>query len=136
MNRETKKVLTAVALIVATGIAAVETTRAPAFADSTLVAGGAAGYAGSRIDHAFQAVADMPPMPAVSIPMAVKGDLTPLGCIGPFRDDVAAECTDTAYEVESNPYVVVETRGTASSILTRMMQYTVAGIDDQVQQSQ
>jgi hypothetical protein len=128
MYTETKKVLAIVALIVATGISAVELSHTSAQADPMLVVGGAAGYAGHRVDQAFEAVATLPaPAPEI-VNVAEKGDLPPLGCAGPFHPDVAAECLDTAYEVESGPYVIVEKRdGEATSVLTRMIEYTVAG---------
>ena len=126
MVTETKKAMALAALIVATGIATVELTRSPAEANPVLVAGGAGGYAGARIDAAFQAAAEMSPVAPISVPLAAKGDLeVPLGCFG--ADATAeAECMDVAYEVESGPYVVVETRRENSSILTRMLGYTMA----------
>jgi hypothetical protein len=129
MFTETKKVLALAALIALTGVAFVETTRSPAQADPMLVAGGAAGYAGQRIDAVFDVVALMPEVTPVSLPLAKKGDLLPIGCAGPFETDVAAECMDTAYEVASEePPLVVETRrGTSSSILMRMYEFTLAG---------
>jgi len=127
MNSQTKKVLALVALIVATGVGVVELTRNPAQADPLLVAGGAAGYAGARVDAVFQIVAEMAPAGNVEIPTAEKGDLPPLGCDGPFRSEVMAECIDVAYEVESVNSEVIETRTANSSILTRMVEYTLAG---------
>ena len=127
MVTETKKVIAIAALIIATGIAGVELTRNPAQADPMLVPGGAAGYAGARVDEVFKVVAEMPPVATMMVPMAAKGDLMPTGCAGPFLPDVAAECMDTAYEVPSEePGVVVETRMSDSSILVRMMGYTMA----------
>ena len=126
MNSQTKKVLALVALIVATGVAVVELTRNPAQADPLLVPGGAAGYAGARVDSVFQVVAEMALAGAVEIPTAQKGDLPPLGCAGPFRSEVRAECLDVAYEVESDDAEIVETRTANSSILTRMVEYTLA----------
>ena len=116
MITETKKVFAIAALIAATGVATVELTRNPAQADPMLVPGGAAGYAGERIDVAFTVVAEMPFVAPVSVPMANKGDLMP-----------------TAYEVASDEgSVVVETRvGDATSILVRMMGYTVALFEDE-----
>ena len=133
MVTETKKVIAIAALIVATGVAGVELTRNPAQADPMLVPGGAAGYAGARVDDAFKVVAEMPPVAPLTIPMAAKGDLVmPVGCAGPFKADVAAECFDTAYEVPSEePGVVVETRLSDSSILVRMMGYTMAVFEDE-----
>ena len=138
MITETKKVFALAALIVATGVATVELTRNPAQADPMLVAGGATGYAGERVDAAFDAVADMPAVAPVAIPMAQKGDLLPIGCAGPFRAEVAAECMDTAYEVASeDPSLVVETRvGDSTSILVRMMGYTMAVFENETLRSE
>lgn len=110
MNNETKKVLALVALIVTTGVGTIEMTRSTAQAN-TAVAGGP-GYAGERVEQAFTAAAEIPPIALVGIPGAGKGDLTPA----------------VAYNVKSGPYVVVETRGESTSILTRMMGYTVADL--------
>ena len=119
MITQTKKALAVVA-IVATGFAGVGLAQAETSQTTE-------GYAGSRVDGAFQLVAEMPPVEPIAIPLAVKGDLQiPSECIGPFRPDVQAECMDVAYEVESGPYVVVEARTEDSSILTRMLGYTMA----------
>jgi hypothetical protein len=122
---DTKRVLALVALIVAIGVVTVEASRSQAQADADIVPYGAAGYAGSRVDGAFDVVAAMP-QPAVAYPVAEKGDLALLGCAGPFRPAVQAECIDTALEVEAEPSAVVETRFGATSILTRMDAMTVA----------
>ncbi len=137
MITETKKVLALAALIVATGVATVELTRNPAQADPLLVSGGAAGYAGERVDAAFDVVTEMPPVQSFAIPMAAKGDLMPIGCSISSTSDAAAECMDTAYEVPSDePSVVVETRLSDSSILVRMMGYTMAVFEDETQLSE
>lgn len=125
MDKQTCKVLAAVALIVGGGIAVVETTRT-ASADPLLVTSGVGGYAGSRVDDAFAVAAAMPPAPAFETVLAAKGDKLPSGCIGPFEVDFAAECIDTAYEIESGPSLVLESRFGATSILTRMDSITVA----------
>ena len=127
MDRQTKKVLALVALIVGTGVTAVELTRGPAFAETRSVTGGITAYADKRVGEVFRLVAEMPPAPAVSVAVAEKGDLLPVGCVGPFRADVQAECMDSAYEVASEPSVVVETRtGEAISVLMRLDPMTVA----------
>jgi hypothetical protein len=123
---DTKKVLALVALIVGIGVATVEATRSQAQADSNIVPYGAAGYAGIRVEGAFEVVASMP---EVAYPIAEKGDFVPLGCAGPFRADVQAECIDTAFEVEAGSSTVVETRFGATSILTRMDAMTVADFE-------
>lgn len=123
MTIETRKVFAVAALIVATGVAAVELTRNPAQADTL------ADRATARIDGAFEVVAAMPPVPPVRVPLAQKGDLeVPLGCEGAGE----AECMDVAYEVPSQPSIVVETRAGSTSTLMRMDAMTVAsGSDDQ-----
>jgi hypothetical protein len=129
MNTETKKVLSIAAVIVAMGMGAVESTRNQAQADPMLVPGGAAGYAGARVDAAFDLVAAMPPMPAVTVPLAEKGDLqVPAGCVG-LQGDQQAECMDVAYEVPSNAYTIVEERTAQSSILMRTMGFLMAGVN-------
>ncbi len=130
MVTNTKTVLALVAFIVATGVAGVEMTRSQAQADPRIVPGGAAGYAGARVDGTFQLVAALPPAGPFAIPVAEKGDLPPLGCAGPFRPEFEAECIDAAFEVEAEPSVVIETRLGDASILMRMDAVTVAGIED------
>ena len=123
MITETKRVFVIAALIVATGVAAVELTRSSAQADPMLVLGGAATYAASRIDTAFETVAAMPKLAEIRVPMAQKGDLeVPFGCEG-FAE---AECMDVAYEMPSEPSLVVETRSGTTSTLMRMDAITVA----------
>lgn len=128
MITQTKKAF-AVAAIVATGFAAIGLAQADTSPTE--------GYAGARVDSAFQVVAEMPPVEPISIPLAAKGDLQiPFECVGPFRPDVQAECMDVAYEVESGPYVVVEARTEDSSILTRMLGYTMAIFEGGNQETQ
>jgi hypothetical protein len=130
MITETKKAFALAALIVATGVAAVELTRSPAQADP---ASGTS--ADARIAAAFELVAEMPPSPPLIVPMAVKGDLqVPFGCSILATDE--AECMDVAYEVESEPSVVVETRSGSTSTLTRMDPLTVAGVTGEMQQAE
>jgi hypothetical protein len=118
MFTETKKVFALAALIVVTGVAGVELARDTAQAGPI-----AEDYATLRIDAAFNVVANMPAMPAVMVPMAKKGDLEiPAGCEGPGE----AECMDVAYEVPSEPSLVVETRTGTTSTLLRMDSMTVA----------
>ena len=127
MMTETKRIVALAGLIIAVGVGMVELTRSEAQADPALVVGGAAGYAGQRVDAAFELAATVPPA-TFEYAIAEKGDMLPIGCAGPFRPEVAAECMDTAYEVESEvPALIVETReGAATSILTRMSELTVA----------
>lgn len=129
MFTETRKVIALAAVIVAAGVGAVEMTRDAAQADPMIVAGGAAGYAGDRVDAAFQLVSALPIATPVSLTQAGKGDLLRSACTGPFPANVEAECMDVAYAVSPRqPGVVVEAkRGASSSILMRMAQITVAG---------
>lgn len=116
----TTKAFTVAALIVATGVTAVELSRSTAQAESTTA------YAASRIADAFDVVAAMPAVEPVRVPMATKGDLpVPLGCFG-VAPDAQAECMDVAYELPSEPSVIVETRVGNTSTLTRLDAFTVA----------
>lgn len=108
-----------VAPIAIIGIAAVDANPANAASGS---------YAATRIATAFQVVAELPPVASVLIPLAEKGDLLPIGCAGPLRREVQAECIDTAFEQPSEPSVVMETRrGRATSELMRLESLSVAG---------
>jgi hypothetical protein len=130
MITETKKVFAIAALIVATGVTAVELTRSPALAESAQIQSTAV-YAGSRIDAAFDVVAAMPPVAPVRVPMATKGDLPiPPGCLN-VPADAQAECMDVAYEVPSEPSVIVETRFGNTSTLMRMDALTVADVPEE-----
>jgi uncharacterized membrane-anchored protein len=120
MTIGTKRAFAVAALIVATGITAVELTRSSAQAESTTA------YATSRVATAFDLVAAMPPVEPLRVPMATKGDLpVPLGCLG-IPAEAQAECMDAAYEVPSEPSIVVETRYGNTSTLMRMDAMTVA----------
>ena len=126
MNGQTSRVFAAVALIMASGIGAVEMTRSTASADPLLANFVPGGYAASRVTNAFLLASEMPAAGTFELALAEKGDKLPVGCAGPLAADVAAECLDTAYEVESEPSLVVETRLGSTSILTRMEAFTVA----------
>lgn len=122
---DTRKVLGIAALIAIVGVATTETMRQPAHAEANIIPGGAAGYAGERIDAAFQIVATMPKTAARAMQVAAKGDLPPLGCRGPIRPEIADECVDAAAE---EPATVVETRlGDSTSVLSRVSSYQLAG---------
>jgi hypothetical protein len=88
----------------------------------------AASYAEFRVATAFQVAAGQPQALPEDFPFVDKGDLLPIGCAGPFRPEVAAECIDSAYELPSEPYEVMETRtGAASSELMRLDASLMAG---------
>lgn len=124
MNTKTMNVLATVALIVATGVSTVEMTRS-ASANPMLVSGARGAYATARVDAVFAVTAAMP-AERFTHAVAQKGDKLPVGCAGPLEPAVAAECLDTAYEIDSEPSLVVETRVGSTSILTRMDGFTVA----------
>jgi hypothetical protein len=85
-------------------------------------------YAQWRVDAAFDVVAKMPQAAPVSVPLAMKGDLeVPFGCLDQ-SGDAQAECMDVAYEPESMPSVIIETRVGSTSTLLRMDAMTVAGV--------
>ena len=122
---ETKKVFAIAAAIAIIGVAGVELTRGTAKAETAHDIG-TADYAASRIAAAFEVVAEMPPVPAVRVPLAQKGDLpVPDGCVGIPAE---AECMDVAYETPSVPSVVVETRFGTTTTLMRMEAMTLADL--------
>jgi hypothetical protein len=114
----------------------VELTRDSAQAEPLVMTYGQA-YAAARVDTAFDMVMAMPTAAEFMLPMAQKGDLeVPVGCLG-IQGDAQAECMDVAYEVPSEPSIVVETRAGATSTLMRMDAMTVAGVPtDALQQSE
>ena len=120
MFSDTRKVFAIAGMIVATGITVVELTRSAAQAEGTQ------SYAASRVASVFEVVATMPEVEPVRVPMATKGDLpVPFGCTG-IEADAQAECMDVAYEVPSEPSIVVESRYGNTSTLTRMDAMTIA----------
>jgi len=134
MITETKKVFALAALIVATGVVTVELTRNSAQAAEPVTMTRAEAYAAARVDTAFDLVATIAAGPAVMVPMAQKGDLpVPFGCFG-VQGDAQAECMDVAYEIESTPSVVVETREGTTSTLLRMDPMTLAGVTEETLQ--
>lgn len=124
---DTNKAFAIAALIVATGVSAVELTRDTAHAGAIFPTDQAS-YTNWRVDAAFDAVAKMPPAAPFSLPLAMKGDLpVPLGCAS-ATGDVQAECMDVAYEPDTGPSLVVETRTGSTSTLLRMDAMAVAGL--------
>jgi hypothetical protein len=120
MATQTRKVF-AIAALVVTSLAA--TAEA-----GTVFPTDQASYARWRVDAAFDLVAKLPTTTPVSVPLAMKGDLeVPLGCAD-ISGDAQAECMDVAYEPDSMPSVIVETRIGSTSTLMRMDAMTVAGV--------
>jgi hypothetical protein len=127
----TKHVIAAAALIAATGIAGIEMTRDATAA--TQPTQDLADQARSRVDAAFVAAAEVPPMEfetaaiEAMTPAAEKTDKLPVGCDGPFKPEVQAECVDVAYEVSDATGTVVESRiGESTSVLMRLDQFDMA----------
>ncbi len=121
MATQTKKVFAFAALVVAS----LATGAAQA---GTVFPTDQASYAHWRIEAAFDVADNMPVVAAVSVPMAVKGDLpVPVGCANE-TGDAQAECMDVAYEPDATPGIVVETRIGSTSNLMRMDALTVAGV--------
>lgn len=123
MATQTKTVFAFAALVVASFATAAQA--------GTVFPTDQASYARWRVDAAFDVVAKMPTVAPVRVPLAMKGDLeVPLGCTD-ASGDTQAECMDVAYEPDSMPSVVIETRVGSTSTLMRMDQLTVAGVSDQ-----
>lgn len=127
----TKHVLAAAGLIAATGIAGIEMTRDATAA--TQPTQDVVDYARSRVDAAFVAAAEVPPVEFKTAAVeaatvaAEKTDKLPVGCDGPFKPEVQAECLDVAYEVSDPTSYVVETRtGDSTSVLMRLDQFDLA----------
>jgi hypothetical protein len=129
MATPTKKVFAVAALVV--------TSFATTALAGTVFPTDASTYASWRVSAAFHVVAQMAPAPPVSVPLALKGDLeVPLGCTDAIGD-AQAECMDVAYEPDSMPSVVIETRTGTTSTLMRMDPMTVAGVaGEPLQQSE
>jgi hypothetical protein len=127
-----KKAFALAALIVATGVA-VEMTQSSARAGEPGTMTRMQAYAAARLDTAFDLVAAMPASAPVMVPMAQKGDLLiPPGCAS-MEGDTQGECMDVAYEIESAPSVVVETRQGSTSTLMRLDPFTLAGVTNELQ---
>ena len=120
MATQTKKVVAIAALVVS----ALATTAMA----GTVFPTDQSSYARWRVEAAFTVVAQMPPAAPVNVPLAMKRDLeVPLGC-SDTSGDAQAECMDVAYEPDSMPSIVVESRFGTTSTLMRMDAMTVAGV--------
>jgi hypothetical protein len=130
----TKRVFALAALIVATGVGTVEMT-AQAAEQQTMTRIEA--YSAARVDTTFDLVAAMPASAPFMVPMAQKGDLlVPPGCAG-MSADAQDECMDVAYEMDSVPSAVIETREGTTSTLLKLDPMTLAVVTDQtLQQSE
>src|SRR6185503_15736653 len=113
-------------MIVAAGVSTVEMTRDSAqAAESTMTRIQA--YSAARVDTAFDLVAAMPASAPFMVPMAQKGDLlVPPGCAG-MSADAQGECMDVAYEMDSVPSAVIESREGTTSTLLKLDPLTLAG---------
>ncbi len=124
MITDTRRTFGVAALILATGIAGVELSRGTAQAEET------ASYTTTRINIAFDVVAEMPAVDPVSLPMATKGDLpVPFDCIR-LPTGAQADCTDMAYRALTEQSVVVATSFGNTTTLLRLDAIAVADIVD------
>ena len=132
-----KRVFALAALVVATGVSTVEMTRNTAQAAEPTSMTRIQAYSAARVDTAFDLVAAMPASAPFMVPMAQKGDLlVPPGCAG-MSADAQGECMDVAYEIDSMPSAVVETRQGTTSTLLKLDPMTLAVVTDQtLQQSE
>jgi hypothetical protein len=130
----TKRVFALAALIAATGVGTVEMTRNTAQAAEPMTMTRIQAYSAARVDTAFDLVAAMPARAPLMVPMAQKGDLlVPPGCAG-MSADAQDECMDVAYEVDSTPSAVIESREGTTSTLLKLDPLTLAGVTDQTLQ--
>jgi hypothetical protein len=122
----TRKVFALAAMIVVTGVGTVEMTRTTAQAAEPSTMTRVQAYSAARVDTAFGLVAAMPASAPFMVPMAQKGDLlVPAGCAG-LSADAQGECMDVAYEVDSTPSAVIETREGTTSTLLKLDPMTLA----------
>ena len=127
-----KRLFALAALMVAAGVGTVEMSRNTAQAAEPMMTRIEA-YSAARVDTAFDLVASMPASAPFMVPMAQKGDLlVPPGCAG-MDADAQGECMDVAYEMDSLPSVVVETREGTTSTLLKLDPMTLAGVTSELQ---
>ena len=118
------------ALIVATGVGTVEMAGNTAQAAEATTMTRIQAYSAARVDTAFDLVAAMPASAPIMVPMAQKGDLlVPPGCAG-MSADAQDECMDVAYEMDSLPSRVFETREGTTSTLLKLDPMTLAIVTD------
>ena len=129
----TKRLFALAALMVAAGVGTVEMSRNTAQAAEPMTMTRIEAYSAARVDTAFDLVAAMPASAPLMVPMAQKGDLlVPPGCAG-MDADAQDECMDVAYEMDSLPSVVVETREGTTSTLLKLDPMTLAGVTSELQ---
>ena len=129
----TRRVFALAALIVATGVGSVEMAGNTAQAAEATTMSAIEAYSAARVDTAFDLVAAMPASAPVMVPMAQKGDLlVPPGCTG-MSADAQDECMDVAYEMDSLPSAVFETREGTTSTLLKLDPMTLAGVTGELQ---
>ena len=131
----TKRLFALTALMVAAGVGTVEMSRRTAQAGEQRTMTPIEAYSGARVDTAFDLVAAMPASAPFMVPMAQKGDLlVPPGCVGVGVDaDAQDECMDVAYEMDSLPSTVIETREGTTSTLLKLDPMTLAGVTGELQ---
>ena len=129
----TKRLFALAALMMAAGVGTVEMSRNTAQAGELMTMTPIEAYSAARVDTAFDLVAAMPASPPFMVPMAQKGDLlVPPGCAG-MDADAQDECMDVAYEMDSLPSAVFETREGTTSTLLKLDPMTLAGVTGELQ---
>jgi hypothetical protein len=129
----TQRLFALAALMVAAGVGTVEMSRNTAQAAEPMTMTRIGAYSAARVDTAFDLVAAMPASAPFMVPMAQKGDLlVPPGCAG-MDADAQDECMDVAYEMDSLPSRVFETREGTTSTLLKLDPMTLAGVTSELQ---
>ena len=129
----TKRLFALAALMMAAGVGTVEMSRSTAQAGEQRTMTPIEAYSAGRVDTAFDLVAAMPASAPFMVPMAQKGDLlVPPGCAG-MDADAQDECMDVAYEMDSLPSAVFETREGTTSTLLKLDPMTLAGVTGELQ---
>lgn len=122
MITKTKRALVVAALVVTSGAIGLELTGEAAQAEEPN------SYTVSRINEAFEVVAEMPPVDPMRVPIATKGDLPiPLDCLR-LATDTQADCADLAYKVLTEPSSVVASSFGSTTTLLRVDAMAVAEV--------
>lgn len=114
-------------LVVSAGVVIIQIDRIASRSGATSKAAVAAEW---RVEQAFELMAAMRPVAVKEGQRIVKGDLLPIGCAGAFRSESKTGCVDIGYETQAVPYIVVETRHGASSVLTRVRSFDMAELPE------